>query len=209
MTKLKTDFPPASDSGIEAACNQYPEIRKWKDALDTAESKFEFGLNAGSHLKDGEWHVNFWNCVMDRYFGLIDAMNELCPNNIDRRAFAESILEIWDRCHPRRPIPLGRKRAIAVAIAYNDGFRPNVVGSKDTPMEAARQVASLMEGLSLDTGPEAIRKSIQRFRDSLGEEEVFRLNRETLKLEVFQAKSVLLKGLPNRRGRPPSKKFER
>jgi hypothetical protein len=207
MKKLKTDFSPASDSGIEAACNQYPEIRKWKDALDTAESKFEFGLDAGSHLKDGECHVNFWNCVMDGYFGLIDAMNELCPNSIDRRAFAESILEIWDRCHPRRQMPLGEERAVNVAVAYESGFRLGSIGSKDTPMQAALQVASLMEGLSLDTGPEAIRKSIQRFRDSLGEEEVFRLNRETLKLEVFQAKSVLLKGLPNRRGRPRSRKF--
>jgi hypothetical protein len=102
---------------------------------------------------------------------------------------------------------LGQERALTVAVAYESGFRPNIVGSKDTPMESARLVASLMEGLSLETGPEAIRKSIQRFRDSLGEEEVFRLNRETLKLEVFQAKSALLEGLPNRRGRPRSKKF--
>lgn len=209
MTKLTPEFPTTSDPKIEALCAEYPEIRKWRDALDTVQSKFEFGLDAGSHLKDGEWQANLWNCTMDAYFGHIDAMNQLCPNTIDRKAFAERLLEIWDRCHPRRPMPLGQKRAIAVAVAYKDGFRPNLVGSKDTPMEAARQVASLMEGLSLDTGPEAIRKSIQRFRDSLGEEEVFRLNRETLKLEVFQAKSVLLKGLPNRRGRPPSKKFER
>jgi hypothetical protein len=207
MTKLKTDFPPASDSGIEAACNQYPEIRKWKDALDTAESKWELALAQGEHLKKGERHVNFWNSLIDFHFSFIDTMNELCPNTIDRAAFSEKILVTWDRYQPRRSMSLGQERALTVALVYESGFLPSLIGSKDTPMEAALQVASIMEGLSLETGPEAIRKSIQRFRDSLGEKEVFRLNRETLKLEVFQAKSVLLKGLPNQRGRPRSRKF--
>ena len=205
MTKLMPESLIISDPKIEALCSAYPEIQKWRDALDTAESKLDFGLDAGSHLEGVEWQANLWNCTIGFYFDYVDAMNELAPNTIGRRAFAELILEIWDRCHPRRPMPLGQKRAIAVAVAYKDGFRPNLVGSKDAPMEAARQVASLMEGLSLETGPEAIRKSIQRFRDRLSGQDVLRLNRETLKLEVFPAKSALLKGLPNRRGRPSRK----
>lgn len=204
MTKLTPESPITSDLEIEALCAEYPEIRKWRHALDTAGSKLDFGLNAGNHLEGGEWQANLWNCTINFYFDYIDAMNEVDPNTIERGALIERILEIWDRCHPRRPMPLGQKRAIAVAVAYKDGFRPRLVGAKDTPMEAALQVASLMEGLSQDTGPEAIRKSIQRFRNGLSGQEVFRLNRETLKLEVFPAKLALLKGLPNRRGRPSS-----
>lgn len=205
MTKLKPEFTTTSDPKIEALCNEYPEIRKWKDALATVWSKFQFDLAAGDHLTDGEWLASFWNSTMNLYFGYIDATNALIPNSIDRRVFTKHILEIWDTYHPRRSMSLGQERAINVAVAYESGFRPDLVGAKDTPMEVACQVASLMEGLSNETSSEAIRKSVQRFRDGLSGQEVLRLNRETLRLEAFQAKSVLLKGLPNRRGRPRSR----
>lgn len=205
MTKLTPEFPANSDPKIEAICAEYPEIREWRDALDTVQSKLELGLEAGDHLKDGEWQANLWNCAMDAWFGSIDATNELCPNTIHRSKFAERVLEIWDRSIPLRSMSLGEERAIKVAVAYKNSFRLDLVGSKDTPMEAALQFAAFMEGLSLETGPETIRKSIQRFRNKVSGQEMLHFNRETLKLEAVQAKSALLRGLPSRRGRPSSK----
>jgi hypothetical protein len=207
MTKSATKFQNDFDAKSDELFEKYPEIQKLMHSLDTTLDRFESAVSTGKHLQGGERIAHDWSCMIDAQFGFVDAMHECCPTFIDRAKFSQQILEIWDKNLPR-PIPLGEKRAIHVSVAYKSGFRPNLVGSKDTPMEAALQVASLIERLPLETGPEAIRKSIQRFRDGLAGVEMFRLNRETLKLEVFQAKTVLLDGLPNRRGRPLSRKSE-
>jgi hypothetical protein len=206
MTKSATKHPEGCDTEIEAHFEKYPEIQRWKNAIVAATSKAEFALDGGDHLKGGERLAYLWNCMIDVKLAFVDANHELCPSCIDRAAFARWVLDLWDEKIPRRSLSLGEKRAKAVSIAYENGLRLSLVGSNDTPMEAARLVAAVMEGLSLETGPEAIRKSIQRFRNGLEDEELISLNRETLKLEITHARSVLLRGLPNRRGRPPSHK---
>jgi hypothetical protein len=182
----------------------YPEIQKWMRLRGILIEKIEQSATQGDYLESGERLAHAWNCMMDFWLGFADAANEVWPGSYEQAAIAKQVLDSWDR-HTPRQLSLGEERAIHVALAYQDGFRLESTGSKDAPMDAALQIAALIEGLSSESGPETIRKSIQRFRDELAGQEMFRLNRKTLKLEVFDATSVLLEGLPNRRGRPPSR----
>lgn len=84
-------------------------------------------------------------------------------------------------------------------------------------MEMAEHVplnekAELLHRLSLhfqDRGVElptdAIRKSVQRYRQTIRGEEVFRFDRDTLTWSTEKAEDAFLTGLPKGRGRPKSK----
>lgn len=96
----------------------------------------------------------------------------------------------------------GHRRAIRTAAAYKLRIRLDSSGTNDSQMEAALEVAALLEGLTGSAAVETIRKSVQRFRSNIRGESVFRLNPETMTFARFDAEMVALNGLPGKPGRP-------
>jgi hypothetical protein len=182
----------------------HPEIRAFLDSMNEAKAKFSASMNKCENEKGGHRIACAWKCLMELCRNLESAKKTLGLKNDAEPSLISKVLSDYDRRAPRQ-LSLGEKRAIRVAAFYQAGFRPDFVGAKDTPMEAALQVAACLEGLPLDTGPETIRKSIQRFRKSIVGEEMFKLDRAKLEWEVHRAEDVLLNGLPNRPGRPRKK----
>jgi len=200
---------PAPNSADEKTARDilfedHPNVRAFLDSLDDAMAKFSGSMTESEDEAGGRRITSAWKCLMELCRDLDSATKTLGLENGSVPSLVSEVIADLDRQSPRQ-MSLGEERALRVAIAYQDGFRPGFVGPKDTPMEAALQVAAWLEGLPLDTGPETIRKSIQRFRKSIAGEEMFKLDRTTLEWEVFHAEDVLLKGLPNRPGRPRRK----
>jgi hypothetical protein len=188
-------------SEIEIVFDEYPRLKVFFEAVNNAIIKFKLGMSNGERLTGGARLAHGFNCLTELRREFLDAEKALALGKPEEKDFEEELLAHWNQRLPRE-MSLGEERAIAVSIAYRNGIRPSFVGAKDTPMDAALQVAAYLEGLSLESGPETVRKSIQRFKKSIAGEEMFRLNRKTLKLEVHKAEDVLLEGLPNGPGRP-------
>ena len=186
---------------LEEVFKKHPDMKAFFDALAVAEAQFEISLKCAEGLTKGDWVAHACNSLLEFGRAVEKAKKQLGLGDVDEPSFEQKVLSRLDSLKPR-VMSLGEERAIRVAAVYQSGFRPCFVGTKDTPMEAALQVAAYMEGLSLETGPETIRKSIQRFRKSVAGEEYLRFDRQTLEWDVYKAEDVLLKGLPNRPGRP-------
>lgn len=184
--------------------DDHPEVGAFIDSMNEAVAKFSAAMEKVSGETRGRRIAGAWKCLIGLCRDLDAAQDALGLKNDAEPPLISQILSDYDR-HTPRQLSLGEQRAIRVATVYQSGFRPSFVGPKDTPMEAALQVAAYLEGLPLDTGPETIRKSIQRFRKSIVGEEMFKLDRATLEWEVHRAEDVLLNGLPNRSGRPRKK----
>lgn len=185
----------------------HPDIKAFLDSVNESTAKLSASMNKCKKEIGGRRIACAWKCLTELCRDL-----ELAEKTLGLRADAEpslisKVLSEYDGQSPRK-LSLGEERAIRVAVSYQAGFRPGFVGAKDAPMEAALQVAAYLEGLSLDTGPETIRKSIQRFRKSIVGEAMFKLDRATLEWEVHRAEDVLLKGLPDRPGRPRKRQVE-
>lgn len=182
----------------------HPDIRAFLDSMNQAKAKFSASMNKCKNEVGGHQIACAWKCLMELCRDLDSTERTLGLRNDAEPSLISKVLSDYD-CRSPRQLSLGEERAIRVAVFYQAGLRPGFVGAKDTPMEAALQVAAYLEGLPLDTGPETIRKSIQRFRKSIVGEEMFKLDRATLEWEVHRAEDVLLTGLPNRPGRPRKK----
>ena len=185
----------------------HPEIKAFLDSLGEARAKFSVSMENCRNEAGGRRIACAWKCLMEFCRDFDSAEKILGLRNDAEPSLISKVISDYDRRAPRQ-LSLGEERAIRVAVLYQAGLRPGFVGEKDTPMDAALQVAAYLEGLPLDTGPEAIRKSIQRFRKSIVGEEMFKLDRATLEWEVHRAEDVMLGGLPNRPGRPRKKQVE-
>lgn len=201
MTSKPPNLSRESETSEEELFNEHPEIKVFFDTMDRAMAKFSTSMEDGAGLSEGNRLAHAWNCLIGFVRDFDEAETNLGLKDDDQLSLEQKILSEVDR-HGPRPLSLGEERAIRVAAFYQAGLRPSFVGPKDTPMEAALQTAAAVEGLSPETGPETIRKSIQRFRKSIAGEEMLKLDRATLEWEVHKAEDVLLKGLPNRPGRP-------
>jgi hypothetical protein len=166
-------------SEIEIVLDEYPQLKMCFEAVDNAIIKFELAISNSERPTGGARLAHDFNCLIELRREFFDAEKALGLGKPEEKDFEEELLAHWDQRLPRE-MSLGEERAIAVSIAYRNGTRPSFVGGKDTPMDAALQVAAYLEGLSLESGPETVRKSIQRFKKSIAGEEMFRLNRETL-----------------------------
>lgn len=188
----------------EELFENYPEIGVFFRSMDEAIAKFSASLKKSSKQVKGKRLACDMNSLIELCRDFDSAQDKLGLITDTSPSLISQILSDIDQ-HTPRHMSLGEKRAIRVAVLYELGLRPAFVGAKDTPMEAALLVAADLEGLPLETGPETIRKSIQRFRRSIAGEDMFRIDKSTLQWEVYRAENVLLKGLPNRPGRPRKK----
>jgi hypothetical protein len=181
-----------------------PHVTAFISLMDAAMEKFKSALQHGCERSEGERLCHFWSCLVALIREFEAAKRAaLGSASQDTQSLLEKFAARFDERIPRQ-LSLGEERAIRVAVAYEDGFRPSFVGAKDTPMEAALQVAAYLEGLPLDTGPTAIQKSIQRFRKSIAGQEMFEFDKNTFEWRVHRAEDVMLRGLPRHRGRPKS-----
>jgi hypothetical protein len=185
----------------EGLLDEYPQLKAFFDALNNLILKFDFEVESVSGLSEGKRIAHTFNSLVEMNREVMKAKENLGLEKFVEEDFERELVSKYGS-QSARNISLGEMRAIRVAGAYKKGVRPSFVGAKDTPMEAALQVAAYLEGLSLETGPETIRKSIQRFRASIAGQELFRFDEEVMKWETFDSEAVLLDGLPNHSGRP-------
>jgi hypothetical protein len=204
---MKAQSPNSADEkkiAREELFEDYPDIEVFFRAMDEAIAKFSASLKKFDNEPKGRRLARTMNSLVELCRDFDSAQGKLGLITDAEPSLISKILSDIDQ-HTPRQLSLGEERAIRVAVLYQSGFRPAFVGTKDTPMEAALQVAAYWEGLPLETGPETIRKSIQRFRRSIAGEDIFKVDRATLQWEAYRAEDVLLKGLPNRPGRPRKK----
>lgn len=176
---------------------EYPKLRAWQLALNTALASFDADLAEAVVLGGDEGLAYFINALTRCYLA-IGLANEEVGTPFTRSDVKKILLENW----PTRDIEGAEARAIVVRIAYVENIRVSASGTKDSRIEAAMLVAAHHEGMESSDPIETVRKSIQRFRKTVQGKSIFRLDRDNLTIECLNAENVLLEGLPGKRGRP-------
>lgn len=172
-----------------------------QEACDDFESECEYCIS----LSGDQRIVSILNALIRLHIGQEAALNVgtgMALSVADRKA-REAVKKMLIATWPTREISTAESRAIAVSVAYQDRARFSMSGEKDSRMDAALQVAAIIEGLVSTDAVGTIRKSITRLRQKVQGQSLFRLNRDLLQVEILDAESAMFSGLPGRRGRPP------
>lgn len=175
----------------------YPELQAWREAIEGALLAFEAEVDSASSIGGEESLAHFINAYTRFLLALADVSGPI-GISFTRDNVRSLLVNAW----PTRQIVGGEARAISTRVAYAANVRLPESGSKDSRMEAAMLFTATLEGIGGSDPIAAIRKSIQRFRQSVRGTSVFVLDRETLTVERFDAESALTEGLPGKRGRP-------
>jgi len=176
------------------------DLEVWRESQKAADTAFDEEAAEARRIGGDAGFVRFCNAAIARFLALGEA-NEALGLSFTREDVRRMLLDRFPR---RTSFDLAEERAIRTASAYALGIRLSGSGAKDSPIEAAMFAAAYLEGLDIDSPDptETVRKSIQRLRRAIRGTSVFRLNRDTLEVECFDAEERLLAGLPGKRGRP-------
>lgn len=183
------------DDSVEA--NDFEGLQGWFDAIASAMSDFDQQL-AQTTLDDFDEGLVAIGSAFGTFWLAVGEANEAIGHPLTRKQVRSAILKAW----PSRSIEGAELRALVTSIAYQHGMRLTTTGPKDSPMEAAMQVAASFEGLDHEGAAETIKKSIQRARKKIQGTLVFTIDPDSLQLQKHDAESALLSGLPGKPGRP-------